>query len=197
MASCEKFTEKIFDYVDSLIPADKKKEVQSHLEECSQCRSVFNDAHSARQQLRGLKRIKTPPDFDTVLRARIRMERSLTRRGMFDWPLRLPIYAVAGSLAVITAFFILSNFRNNPRLNLNKPQIISQPYTQSSPDNLSNVAVTPRERVLFPMDKFSPLVGRGTPLNSEELDRDSNASLDSVRGVPKRAIHPVEFEIEF
>lgn len=197
MAKCEKFTEKIFDYVDSLIPADKRKEVQGHLEECPECRSVFDDAQAARKQLHSLKRVKTSPDFDTVLRARIRMEKSLTRWGRLDWPLRLPIYAVAGSLAVITAFFILSDFENNSRANFNNPQVISQPYTQASSNALSNVSAAPREQVVFPMDKISPLLGKGTPLNSDELQRTSNAGEDSVLGVPNRAIQSVEFEIEF
>lgn len=189
MGNCEKFMEKIFDYVDGLISPDKKREIESHVGECSNCRNLFTDAKNVRQQLRNLKPVKTSADFDTVLRARIRMERSLNRRGIFDWPLRLPIYAVAGSLAVITAFFILSESKSSFRANPSQSPFISQSLKNNSSSDRSAF----RQQVRFPMDKVPFAEGRGTPLDSDALERNSRA--DSIRGaIPRGSIQSVEFE---
>jgi len=194
MGNCEKFMEKIFDHVDSLLPNDKKKEIENHLDECLQCRGIYDDAKQIRQQLHGLNPIKTSLDFDTVLRTRIRMERSLNRRGILDWPFRLPVYAVAGSLAVITAFFILGDFRTSRGINPNQPQIISQSQGNLSSADFSNVNTQLREQVRFPMDKF-PVLGKGTAIDSNELQRSSNARQDSLRGdISRGPIQSVEYE---
>jgi hypothetical protein len=190
MGNCEKLMEKVFDHVDGLLSSDKKKEIEAHLEQCSACRALFTDAKNIRQQFRGLKPIEASGDFETVLRARIRMEKSLNRRGIFEWPMRLPIYAVAGSLAVITAFFVFTESRNNARINSNQSPFISQTIERSAGSTTS--APTIRQQVRFPMDKVPFADNRGTALDSDELQR---SRIDSIRGSIQRSpIQTVEFE---
>jgi hypothetical protein len=192
MVHCEKFLEKIFDYVDNLIPSDKKREVENHVKECLNCRGIFDDAKAIRQRLRGLRVLKTSPDFETVLRARIRMERSLSRRGIFDWPSRLPVYAVAGSLAVITAFFIFTNSQNS---NSNRTPFISQTINENhAAGNSANLGPTVRERVRYPMDNVPLTIGRGTRLDSDELRRSATLRPDSARANQPLPVQAVEFE---
>ncbi len=195
MVHCEKFLVKIFDYVDNLIPSDKKREVESHVKECLSCRGIFDDAKALRQQLRGLRALKTSPDFETVLRARIRMEKSLSRRGVFNWPFRLPVYAVAGSLAVITAFFIFTNSQTIFRSNSNRSPFISQTINENpAAGNGANLGSTVRERVRYPMDKVPLTIGRGTRLDSDELRRSAALRPDSARANQPLPVQVVEFE---
>ena len=191
MECCKGFEEKIFDYVDDLVPTQKRKEIENHLNDCSPCSEAFKQTESLRHQLRSLPTHQTSEDFQTVLRTRIRLERSISRQGILSRPIRIPVYAAAGIVLAIAAFFMLKvNTDNNQPIQPGNPQLVS-PFNIQGSVTSSNARRVPNP-VNFPMDWVN-VRGRGTSINSTELNNFSATRTDSARGVNAREVSTVEF----
>ncbi len=194
MPECKSFEEKIFDYVDGLLPTGARKDVVRHLEECLDCSEIYENVTKVRWQLRNLNSIKVSPDFETVLRTRISMERSLSRRSFLNRPIRIPVYAATGALAFLAAFFIfnLSDKQlNNNSAPLNVSSSVSSSQFSTNQTKLSRQS-TP-QKINYPMDRLN--MSGGTSISSSNLERQTSVLADSVRGVvPERRIQPVGVE---
>lgn len=191
MDCCKGFEEKIFDFVDDLLPTQKRKEIENHLNDCSPCSEAFKQTKSLRHQLRSLPTHQTSEDFQTVLRTRIRLERSISRQGILSRPIRIPVYAAAGIILAIAAFFMLNVYTdNNQPIQPGNPQLVS-PYNMQGSATSSNARRVPNP-VNFPMDWVN-VQGRGTSINSTELNNFSATRTDSARGVNAREVSTVEF----
>ncbi len=194
MPECKSFQETIFDYIDGLLPTGARKDVVKHLEECPDCSEIYENVMQVRWQLRNLKSIKVSPDFETVLRTRISMERSLSRRGFLNRPIKIPVYAATGALAFLAAFFIL-NLSDKKLSNNGNP--LNVPPTFSSSQFSTNQAKpgsqNTRQQINYPMDRLN--MSGGTSINSSRLERQTSALADSVREiVPEGRIQPVGVE---
>jgi hypothetical protein len=197
MKECKRFEEAILDYLEGLVSIGQRKQIEKHFENCLSCSNALKDMKNIRVLLRNLKPIRTSDNFETVLRTRISMERSLSRRGIINVPLRMPVYAAAGALVVLAAFFIFNpGNKYFPSLNSNEPSsmvptnIIPNPVVSGdSGTNLEN----PPENVNYPMDWVN-LGGREISSNSQEIGKLSSVRSDSVNdSVPAKAVGAVEF----
>lgn len=196
MKDCKRFEEKILDYLEDLLPIGQRKDIEKHIQNCTSCSNTSKDIKKVRALLRDLEPIKTSDDFETVLRTRISMERSLSRRGIINWPIRIPLYAAAGALVVIAAFFILnSTNRYFPAGSSDETSNLVPSYTTNpnlSKDTSTNFQNLP-EKINYPMD-WVDLSGRGVPIRSQEIDRFSSTRTDSVQdSYPAKAVQTVEF----
>ncbi len=194
MPECKTFQEKIFDYVDGLLPTGARKDVVRHLEECLDCSEIYEGVTKVRWQLRNLNSIKVSPDFETVLRTRISMERSLSRRSFLNRPIRIPVYAATGALAFLAAFFILNlsdKQLNNNSAPLNVSSSVPSSQFSTNQTKLSRQSIP--QKINYPMDRLD--ISGGTSISSSNLERQTSALTDSVREiVPKRRIQPVGVE---
>ena len=194
MIECKSFQEKIFDYIDGLLPTGSKRGVVKHLEECLDCSEIYENVTKVRWQLRNLNSIKVSPDFETVLRTRISMERSLSRRNFLNRPIRIPVYAATGALAFLAAFFILNisdRQSNNNSAPLKVPPSFSS--SQFSPNQAKLGSQSTPQRINYPMDRLD--ISGGTFISSSNLERQTSALTDSVtKIVPERRIQPVGVE---
>jgi len=165
MASCDEMNQQIYDYIDGELSREERRVVEKKIEEDPEYREFYNRAMLVRRSLKGLARIKPSDDFETILRARIRVERSLKRRSFFDSPLRVPAYAF-GAVVLIALTFIVTG-------NLSGPD--SQPGLESPSAIVEGVSTVqpnpPAQRVNFPMDSFrmNADLRAGTPLNSQSF----------------------------
>lgn len=189
MTDCKSVQEKIFDYIDGLLPVEFRKSFNKHTDQCRHCSSVFDNLKALRAQLQSLKSVKTSPDFDTVLRTRISMERSLRRRSVLNRPIRVPIYAAAGTLAFIAAFFIFnlseSPLRKNGPLNVTSSFSSSQISSNNSKQVRQNTS-----QIIFPME-FVAVEG-GSSISSAASENRASTRTDSAReAVPESGIQPV------
>ncbi len=194
MPECKSFQEKMFDYVDGLLPRGARKEVVRHLEECLDCSEIYEGVTKVRWQLRNLNSIKVSPDFETVLRTRISMERSLSRRSFLNRPIRIPVYAATGALAFLAAFFIL-NLSNKQLNNNSAPLQVSSSVSSSqfSTNQTKPSYQSTPQKINYPMDRLD--VSGGTSISSSNLERQTSALTDSVTEiVPERRIQPVGVE---
>lgn len=194
MPECKNFQEDIFDYIDGLLPTGSKKGVAKHLEECLDCSEICENITKVREQLRNLISIKVSPDFETVLRTRISMERSLRRRNFLNRPIRIPVYAATGALAFLAIFFILNlsdKQSNNDSAHLKAPPSFSS--AQFSPNQAKPGSQGAPQKINYPMDRLN--ISGGTPISSNTLERQTLALTDSVGEiVPERRIQTVGVE---
>lgn len=112
MDSCQRFKELISDYIEGGLNQDRKKEMDYHFKECLKCSTTTDQLKKLIQDLKELPKFTVSPDFETVLRARIRRENGLARRReesfLSSWKFRAPAYAVLASLIMLTAMTIFS-----------------------------------------------------------------------------------------
>ncbi len=191
MTTWKQFEQDMMDYLDGLLSTEKRKEIDKRLADDAEALQLFNSLSALKAQLRGLKRIKTSPDFDTVLRTRIRMEKSLSRRSLFAGDSRASVFALAGALAVL-AVVLAMNVSNSD---------LKRPYSNKSPLPASVVTSFSRSqqdsgsiqraRINYPMEMVRLPQG-GTRLESDARRGVTTAS-DSSRNSLKDQIVTVEF----
>lgn len=59
--TCDPFSEALSELVDGTLPADRRVEVQAHLDDCPPCRQMVADLRRLREAVQQLER-RTPPD---------------------------------------------------------------------------------------------------------------------------------------
>jgi anti-sigma factor RsiW len=173
MASCDEMNQQIYDYIDGILSREERKIVEKKIEADSDFRAFYNKAMLIRRSLKGLARIKPSDDFETILRARIRVERSLRRRSFLDFPIRVPAYVFGAAVIVALAFAINNNLTgSNEPTALEPTATVVQGVSTLQPN-------VPAQRVNFPMDSFrmNADVHAGTPLNSKSFGE----SVDSLK----------------
>lgn len=186
------FEPAINDYVDGSLQGLQKKEVEKHLGGCSRCRRVCEDLKEVKARLKSLRKLKTSPDFVTVLRTRISMERSLSRRGFGNWQIRIPVYLTAGVAVILVTAFLF-----NPLKNSFITDVTNVPSNSFSSElTNSNPSIAPKQvfqdqpdAVNYPWDVVNP---KGFRSSSERTERPPTTNPDSLRNSYK--IHTVELE---
>lgn len=186
MKDCNRLKDHLYDYVDEVLPNESKKRLEQHLESCPDCETVLQNLRLLKNQLRTLKPLKTSSDFDMILRARIKMERSLHRGGFANWPVKLPIYAASAALVILAAFFVF-DFNSG----LRRSNQGNKPSTFASGLNTGQSTQSP-ETVVFPMEVMP--FNNGAAINSENLRLQQETLADTSRGLPfERNVRTVEF----
>jgi hypothetical protein len=120
--NCAEIEELICDYVDGALTADRKAELERHLEECPACAELAHDSAAALSFMERAAAIEPPPELITRIlfdppwvhgKPKSGPEKSLTRRR--NWfnklisPLLQPRLAM-GMAMTILSFSILSRF---------------------------------------------------------------------------------------
>jgi hypothetical protein len=114
MTESEKMQEEVYDYLDGLLSDQNRKMIEQKLASEPSYRSFLEDAKVLRRNLKHLPRLRTSEDFDTILRARIKIEKSLSRRRGFRYlPRFMPAYVTAAALLAL-AMFLLPSFDQQP-----------------------------------------------------------------------------------
>ena len=181
MTGCDRFKDAIWDYVDGLLPTESRKNIEKHLKECTVCLTGHADAKALRSRLKSLRPLKTSANFETILRTRISMERSLRRRSILDGPMRFPAYVTAAALLILAAVF----GANLKQSNTLSPQP-SQFSVNSNPEGANS------EQINYPVDVLD-LSRRGTSLDSDAPRRAVSSRSDSTRNLSRERIRTVEF----
>jgi anti-sigma factor RsiW len=150
MSDSEKMQEEVYNYLDGLLSGQNRKLVEQKLQSDPEYRSFFADAKALRSNLKSLPGLKTSADFDTILRTRIKIERSLSRRRSFlTLPRFAPVYVAAAALLAL-AVFVSPRFNQQPT----QPAVTLGPQTTQIAEQPSapkvNAQATPAMN--FPTD---------------------------------------------
>ncbi|NLP09466.1 zf-HC2 domain-containing protein [bacterium] len=117
MNLCDKMKKNAFLYHEKALEPSTAARVQEHLEQCETCRRHFQQALLLKKALKGLPRRRTSPDFNAVLRARLRTE--TYRKPLFSFPAgsgmwQIPAYAGLALMFVALGALLQRNW--NPSI---------------------------------------------------------------------------------
>ncbi len=148
MNLCDKMKPNAFLYHEKALEPSMAARVQEHLDQCEACRWHFQQALLLKKALKELPRRRTSPDFNAVLRARLRTE--TYRKPFFSFPAGAGVWQVpayAGLALMFVALGALLQRNWNPSV---------------MPTMADRVAVV--QTVPQPTAGTSPFVGGNTPI---------------------------------
>ncbi|RPH92721.1 MAG: zf-HC2 domain-containing protein, partial [Calditrichaeota bacterium] len=85
MSLCHKYEKWFSDYIEHDLDQRRSDELQTHLQTCSSCRLRIQNLSFLQSSLHNLKTIKTSPEFNFLLHARIRRQSKKPWAGTFGW----------------------------------------------------------------------------------------------------------------
>jgi len=131
MNNCHNAQKYLSDYLEGEIPSKLKKDVNSHLNNCSKCSEIFTTAGKIRFLLQNLPGIKASDKFEEKLRQRIIEQNFEDRRPINEF--LTSRVALASAFVLILAFLLFSGIRYGLLDNSeNSPSITSEVTTTSS-----------------------------------------------------------------
>lgn len=188
MKNCERFTDLLSDYAENGLASAEKRELDVHLQQCSECRSAADGVVNLRYSLRQMPGLKTSPDFETILRTRIKMERRTHAAPMWNWRYLAPRQVATLSVTAVAAFSCL--FYLWPRffrasLPPASPAIaVSQ--MQTVPNGVLS-SVSPA-KILYTLDQVTPQLWPNFGAARPEAGRAGSTAPESLRtALPRRS----------
>lgn len=192
MTNCERFTEQLSDYAENGLTSAEKRELDVHLQQCVECRSAAEGINNLRRNLHRLSPQQTSPDFEMILRTRIKMQRRAHAVPLWDWPYTAPrrvaTYSAAGVLAVVCMFYLWQRLSPTALPPASSSVTVSQLQVAPNGD-LSAVSPT---KIFYTLDQVTPLLWPN--LDSKRRSEPVAVARDSSRaGTPSRpaATRPV------
>jgi hypothetical protein len=156
MKNCERFVGLLSDYADNAMAPAEKSEFAAHLKECAECRSAAEGVVNLRRSLSRLPALQTSQDFETILRARIKLDRRAHVAPIWSMRYagsrRFVSYSAAAALVVICVFYLWQRLSAD-----------SLPATPSSL-TVSQMQIAPNQvlpsvspaKILYTLDKVTP-----------------------------------------
>jgi hypothetical protein len=188
MDGCKKIRKFLSSYLDGELVGKDKVDFEDHLEQCKDCSETTQQVQKLTKLLPKLSRPSTSPDFNEVLRARIRIENTKSRRQLKEvrWPWldRVPLYGM--SLAIIVLAVILVREQINRSHITPKPNAMVNPmwYGGKAAQNSNPNYIVESENVIYILDRISP----ADFLNKKQLATQSDSLVDSLNVVVKDSL---------
>jgi hypothetical protein len=112
MNNCYQCEELISAYLEKELNYHDNQQLDVHLQECPSCLKKSNNIRLLRQKLASLPTAKVSSDFDSMLRARIRLEQRMERHKreslLFSWKLKGPILGLSMALFIFVLLTVYS-----------------------------------------------------------------------------------------
>ncbi|MCG3118778.1 MAG: hypothetical protein ALAOOOJD_01043 [bacterium] len=201
MTNCERFTELLSDYAENTLTSAAKRELNVHLQQCTECRSAAERVDNLRRNLHRLSPLQASPDFETILRTRIKMERRAHAAPLWDWrytaPRRVATYSAAGALAVVCMFYLWQRFSTTGL----PPASASVAVSQLQPVPNSDLSAVIPAKISYALDQVAPQLwpNLGSKKRSAEPVAPANDSSRTGAPPPRPAAvmpvssHPMTF----
>lgn len=185
MSECKRFKKLISDYLDDELSADLRVNFDNHLEDCPGCADTTSQIETLKDELKKLPQIQTSPDFDTVLRTRIRIESGIGRRRLheivWDWSAKIPVYGMAVALMIIAIVAVISqvNKPTRPEAYPNEIWIGGEPVENKTP-NLIKESENYIE-VIYEIDRIPPQNSLTNRDSIKNVRKDSSNEMNTSR----------------
>lgn len=196
MNSCEKLSELLSDYVERSLHEEVRQKIEFHLKACPPCQETVERLGKLRRNLRSLSAVKASPDFETVLRTRMRLERHRLRPWTFSMPL-LPARAMAYALLLVGLVGAgVIYLRNTSQISPSEMQISSAPddVLQLSTTAPNRIQPSTYQRYFYTLDgfTFSRKPGAALRISSKGIERYQAMQVDSSASSAQQvAMEPV------
>ncbi len=181
MKNCERFTELLSDYAENTLASAEKRELDVHLEQCSECRSAADGVVSLRRNFRRLSTIQASPDFETILRTRIKLDRRAQIAPIWNLrylaPQRLAAYSAAAVVVMSCVFYFWQ--RQPARALPSASSTIAVSQMQLAPNSILP-SVSPA-KILYTLDQVTPQLWPNFGALRKSPERVSSTPNDSSR----------------
>lgn len=154
MNTCERFSESFSDYVENILPAAERQQLESHLSACHECHDTVARLNHLRNQLSNLRQVRTSDDFIAVLRARIKREQRMPRAGRLVGARHSRIRTAGYAGAALMLAVLLGYFVWRPHT-----PIAAASTFQSQGATVAGWQADPSQfpaRISYPLDKITP-----------------------------------------
>jgi hypothetical protein len=183
MKNCDKFKRLMSEFLDGELRGTLKSEFEEHIKGCRVCSDAVTRLQNIRSSLHRLSPIKTSPDFDAMLRARIRLTSSARWRNYggrdIVVPWRIPALALGTILVVIVAALSITMLTNQ-RQNLASSPDIKYLSDIRRTQPLQDVDAIPTNYIMDHVLLEDFLLGNGVPLNSANFRNTKDAQSDTL-----------------
>ncbi len=156
MNTCKRFSPSFSDFVENDMLSEQRLALEEHLSVCSGCQTTVARLQNLRDTLNQLTQVQAAPDFEAILRARIRREGKRAATPVFalrSMMPRLAMAALAGTLIFVSASFLLR--QNSGNAPVAAVFSIDQPL-QSPFYRTVSPAIPLTAPIFYTLDKFSP-----------------------------------------
>lgn len=171
----------ISDYIEGEFSIQNKKIIEDHVDECPDCSETVSNVKILREKLRNLEKLQTSPDFETVLRTRIRIEAGIGRRRLqeifWTWPARVPIYGMAFALIIIAIVLVVEQVNKSYQGVKPEAKINTEWYGGNPEKNPSNPLWEESGNVIYVIERMSP----EDFINQHRISNRSTNSSDSTK----------------
>lgn len=137
MDNCYQYEELISDYIENLLDSNSRQQFDNHQKKCSPCARKTNNIKVLHNSLTTLPVKEVSSDFDSMLRARIRIENKRERQKrqslLFSWKIRVPIYGISVVLILFILITVFSQLSNKNTLS---------PFASLNPEWQNRTAIT-------------------------------------------------------
>jgi len=183
MKNCERFTDLLSDYAENGLASAEKRELDVHLQQCSECRSAADGVVNLRYSLRQMPALKTSPDFETILRTRIKMERRAHAAPIWNFrhlaPRRVATLSAA-VVAIVCLIYLWPSFFG-PTFQPASPTIaVSQMLRPGGAPNGVLSSVSPA-KILYTLDQVTPQLWPNFGMARQRSGKTLSTSRDSLR----------------
>jgi anti-sigma factor RsiW len=184
MKNCERFTELLSDYAENMLAPAEKRELDVHLQQCSECRSAAEGVVHLRRSLHRLSALQTTPDFETILRTRIKMERRAQSAPIWNFryvaPRRLATYSAAAVVVIGCLFYVWQRLSASALPPSTATIAVSQ--MQLAP-NAALSSGSPA-KILYTLDQVTPQLWPNFGATRKNSERGAAMTSDSSRTGP-------------
>jgi len=181
MKNCERFTELLSDYVENTLAFAEKRELDVHLEHCSECRSAADGVVNLRRNFRRLSTIQSSPDFETILRTRIKLDRRVHVAPIWNLrylaPGRFAAYSAAAVVVMGCLFYLWQRLPARALPPASSTIAVSQ--MQLAPNSVFP-SVSPA-KIFYTLDQVTPQLWPNFGASRKSSERASSAPTDSSR----------------
>jgi len=179
MNTCKRLSAAFSDYVENVMLPEQQRAMEAHLSVCADCHAAITRLQTLRSSLAQLSQMQAQPDFEAILRARIRREGR--RTALPVWRTRrlsllLPRVAVFAAATLLLVLFVNLLRQQHPGVEPTaKIFPISEIQLATTRAALPVLPLT--AQILYTLDKFSPRQWPPAPKQKEAL---GNAVPDSL-----------------
>lgn len=205
MNLCDKMQKNVFLYHEKALEPSMAARVQEHLDQCEACRRQFQQALLLKKALKELPRRRTSPDFNAVLRARLRTETH--RKPLFNFPAgvgvwQVPAYAGLALMFVALGALLQRNWNSSIMPSLTDRsavvQTAAQPATGTAPFVAGSTPIrrAPVKNYVDPgtvadMSRWAQQSQRRTQTTLARYDEDSTWQRSRARNTDRSLVREV------
>jgi hypothetical protein len=170
---CKDFQQKLFDYIENILPSEERMIIEEHLRSCSKCNESLEDLRKTVDCVHSLEDIKPPSWLTQKVMAKIKAEvqpkKGIIQKLFYPMHVKLPIEAVVTAIIAVITIYIFKTMQ--PEMKLAQAPSEHETVIAKSPSKVDGETIS-KKKIASPLarnDKkrllpSSPSLEKATPI---------------------------------